>query len=287
MAWRERLFHLSDLRSGEEAHLEGELLDRGADRRTGVEHFSVAVARDDLGRRHGHEPQALADIGLDFGVDVGVRADRPAHLAYRDATTRVLAPLDVALDLQGEERELRPVSRRLGMHAVRATDDRRVHARNGPARESVAQLRGVVNHEVHRRRQRVAECRVHNVGRGQPVVHPRAFGRPDPLLDNIDEGRGVVVGHELALVHRVNKGRVDGGSTRAQGGQVRWRDDPELAERFRGEELDLEHRVKAALVAEERRDVARCVPGNHDTPAPRAMSLRRTLPLKLICPAPS
>ena len=81
----EWLFGFANLASREVAHLEGELFDRGAQRRARVEHFGVTVAGDDLRRRDGHESERAADVLFDRGIDVGVRADRARELADRDA----------------------------------------------------------------------------------------------------------------------------------------------------------------------------------------------------------
>ena len=78
---------------------------------------------------HGHESEPRADVLLDGGIDVGERAHRAGQLADRDRRPRALRALDVALDLQREQRELRAVGRRLGVHAVRAPGDRDVDGR--------------------------------------------------------------------------------------------------------------------------------------------------------------
>ncbi len=57
--------------------------------------------------------------------------------------------------------------------------------------------------------QRGAQGRVDHVGRGQPVVDPRTLGLADGVLDDVDERGHVVVGHPLALGHRLHEGRVD------------------------------------------------------------------------------
>ena len=120
-------------------------------------------------------------------------------------------------------------------------------------------------------------------------MHPRAFGHADAFLDDVDEGGGVVVGDLFTLVDRRDEAGVDHRAPRAQRSGIGARQNSEFSECVGGEEFDFEHRVKARLVAEELRDVLRGVSRYHVSPwlAARAMSLRRTLPLKVMSPAPS
>ena len=45
-----------------------------------------------------------------------------------------------------------------------------------------------------------AQGGVDHVGGGEPVVHERPVGLTDGVLDDVDEGGHVVVGHPLAFV---------------------------------------------------------------------------------------
>ena len=83
-AGAERLLDLADLGALEVADLGGERLDGGAHRRARVEQLGVAVAGDHLRGRHRREPERLAHVGLDRGIDVGVGADRARELADGD-----------------------------------------------------------------------------------------------------------------------------------------------------------------------------------------------------------
>ena len=63
------------------ADLGGHHLHRRPDRGARPQVLGVAVPGDDLGGGHRHQAQGPADVGLDGGVDVGVRPDRARQLA--------------------------------------------------------------------------------------------------------------------------------------------------------------------------------------------------------------
>jgi hypothetical protein len=98
---------------------------------------------------------------------------------------------------------------------------------------------------------------------------------------DVDEGRGVVIGDLFTFVDFRDERRVDDGSALSRRAVTFGGHDP-LGQRLGCQEFDLEHRVEAALVAEERGDVLGAYLGitsllrSHV----RAMSVRMTLPLK-------
>ena len=90
------------------------------------------------------------DVVLDRRVDVGVRADRSAELAHGDRGTRVRGTREVAIDLEGKQRELLTVGRGLGVHTVGAADNRRVDGLLRATRESIAQRGHFGDDDIHR-----------------------------------------------------------------------------------------------------------------------------------------
>src|SRR5487761_1990575 len=101
-------------------------------------------------------------------------------------------------------------------------------------------------------------------------MDPRPFGHPDGGLDVVDERRGVAIGDELAIVHGLYEGGVDHGTSSAQRGDLARGQMTERREAFGGQQLDLEHRLEAMLVAEELRHVLGGVPRDHLSPSVRA-----------------
>ena len=76
LARLERLLDLAQLAAGQVADLGGDQLDGGPHRGAGPQVLGVAVPGHHLGGRHRGEAEGRADVGLDPGVDVGVRPDR-------------------------------------------------------------------------------------------------------------------------------------------------------------------------------------------------------------------
>ena len=86
----------------------------------------MAISRDHLRGRDGYQPEPFADELFDEGIDVGERPHGARQFSDRDSRACAPGPLNVTLDLQREEGELRAVGRWLGVHAVRSTRDRNV-----------------------------------------------------------------------------------------------------------------------------------------------------------------
>jgi len=123
--------------------LERERLDGRADRRARIHHLRVAVARQHLGRGNRLQAEVLADVALNRGVDVRVRAHRARELADRDRRPGARESLAIAPDLHRPQRELGAERRRLGVYAVRATDHRCVAELVRPLRDRVLELPAV------------------------------------------------------------------------------------------------------------------------------------------------
>ena len=122
-----------------------------------------------------------------------------------------------------------------------------------------------------------AERGVDDVGGGEPVVHPRARGLPDPFLHDVDECSHVVVGDALAFFDR---GDIEA-SALTDRRRVGARDDTELGPRLAREDLDLEPGAELRFVGEERGHLRSRVARDHGrTPstAPAAMSRRKVMP---------
>ena len=124
-AGAERLLDLAHLGALEVADLDRERLDGRAERRARVEHLGVTVAAEHLRGRDRLEAELLAHVGLDRGVDVGVRAHRARELPHRDHVPGRDEPPPFATELQRPEGELGAERRGLGVDAVGAPDHRR------------------------------------------------------------------------------------------------------------------------------------------------------------------
>ena len=128
LAGAEGLLDLADLGALEVADLRGEALQAGAGERDRLQQLGVAVAGDDLcGDRLAFQAQAGQHALLELRRGCGVGADGAGDRAHRDLVEGALQPRDVARRLHREARELDAERRRLGVHAVRATDADGVH----------------------------------------------------------------------------------------------------------------------------------------------------------------
>jgi hypothetical protein len=82
-------------------------------------------------------------------------------------------------------------------------------------------------------------------------MDPRTLGHANARLDHIDEGRRVMIRDQLTYVDRLDECRVHDWASLAQGGDFGVGKNALIGESFCGQQLDLEHRVEAMLVAEE------------------------------------
>lgn len=113
----ESLLDLQDFRALEVAEFGGPAVDAAADERDRRHELGMTVALDDLsGNIRGLEAELFADVGLDLGIEVGIRSHSPANRAISDAFTRLLKALDSAAELVIHDGELKTEGDRLGMN---------------------------------------------------------------------------------------------------------------------------------------------------------------------------
>ncbi len=200
----ERLARLEDLGALQVADLRRQALEPRARERDGLQQLSVAIARDDLGRDGlGLQVEASQDPALEVRVRRRVRPDGAADGTEGDLVERAPQPVAVARRLHREAGEFDPERRRLGMHAVGAADAQRVHVRPRLRDQRVDEALGAGEHDLAGEPQLHGEGGVEDVARRQPVVDPAA-GRAGARAEDVDEGRDVVVGDGLALLHVVH-----------------------------------------------------------------------------------
>ena len=172
----------------------------------------MAISTDHLRSGHRFETECPADLGLDRGIDVRVRADCTRQLADRDHLSGMTQPRAISVDLKAPERELHPERRGLGMHTVCATRHCGVSVLVGATPKHVDESGCGIDEEVGRRGERRAQRGVDDVGRREPVVDPLAGGTSDPLLHDVDERCDVVIGECFAGCDLGNERGIDHGS---------------------------------------------------------------------------
>jgi hypothetical protein len=194
LAAPERLGQLPHLRALGSPYLQRYLLDSGSEDGERSEDLGVAVALHDLGGGGGRSyAQLLASYSFDFRVHVRVDADGAGDLAYRGDLPGVSQPLQVALHLEGPDREPVPEHRRLGVNPVRPPDHDRVAMVQGHLAEQEGQPSGVRCDQVERLSQLQGAGGVHHVGARQAEVEVSGDGAVHGLRDGRDEGYDVVV----------------------------------------------------------------------------------------------
>src|SRR5439155_9694783 len=95
-------------------------------------------------------------------------------------------PLEVAIRLEGEARELEAERRGLGVDAVGAADAERVAELDGPRGQRVAVGARPPDQKAAGGADLQGERRVEDVGGGQAVMDPAPLGT-DRLRDDVDE----------------------------------------------------------------------------------------------------
>jgi hypothetical protein len=152
--------------------------------------------------------------------------------------------LTVAIDLERPQRQLRPERGRFGMDAMGATDHHRVAVTVGELDQCRQQRRGSIDQQVGGVGHLPAQRGVADVTRRQPVVDPLAgVGTGllvDRRLDDVDEGRHVVIGDRFPVEHRLHEPVVDDRGVGAARFGVGGRHDALGDVRLGGEQLDLE-----------------------------------------------
>ena len=159
---RNALLDLAHLGALQVADLGGDELDGRPDRRAGVEVLGVAVAGDHLGGGHRLQPERVAHVALDGGVDVGVRADRARSACRRPPPRGRRAGGRGRGRPAGPQGELGAEGRRLGVHAVGAADHRACRGARGPgasATPTSAPRLATSRSAASRQRPRTGRCR--------------------------------------------------------------------------------------------------------------------------------
>jgi hypothetical protein len=126
LAAAERLLDLADLGALQVADLQREALEPGARKGDRAQQLGVAVAGDDLRRDVlALESEPGQHAPLEVGVGRRIGADRSGEGADRHLLEGRAQAAAVAIGLEREARQLDPERRRLGVHAVGATDAER------------------------------------------------------------------------------------------------------------------------------------------------------------------
>ena len=149
------------------------LADRGGDRQHAGP-LGDPVAEHHLGgHRRRPQPEGGHDLGLDGRIDVGVGADHPGQLAYRDRVTGPQQPVPAA---GHREREVgHPVTPDvgLGVNAVRPPGPQRAAVRERVVAQHRHQRAGLGQQQVGRLGELDGQGRVEQVRRGHAEVHVR------------------------------------------------------------------------------------------------------------------
>ena len=244
-----RLFGFEHFGPLEVPDLDRQPLQARADHGERGEVVGVAVAAEYLRRdRRGAEAEPFHRHPLHFRRDVGERADRARELADADVLGgSALKRSRLRVHLVEGERELEPERRRLGVDAVRAADREcgpvllRPHGQH-------------VDHPVERRadvlvrpQKPEAECRIDDVGGGQPVVHPLPL-LTQRLRDGPRESDHVVPRRRFDLVDAVDVER----RFAIERLDILFGDDAgHLAPRRTRRQFDVEPRLKLAVLTPE------------------------------------
>jgi hypothetical protein len=195
----ERLLDLAHLGAGEVADLGREPLERRGRESQRGEQLCVAVALQHLGRGGRRlEPEPFAGEALELRARRRIGPHGSGELAHAKPLDRPRDPLAVAVEREGPAGELEPERRRLGVHAVRATDHERVAVLLGACRDGAEGTVEALEHERARLLHGQGERRVEHVGRRQAVVEPATFA-PDRLGDRVHERGYIVVRRSLEL----------------------------------------------------------------------------------------
>ena len=178
----------------------------------------------------------------------------PLSAPTRRLGERALEALGVAVGLEREAGELDAERRRLGVDAVRAPDADGVDVLARALGERDDELARAGDDDLAGRAELQGERGVEHVGRRQAVVDPAPAG-PGALLQHVDEGRDVVVGDALALLHGLDGERR--GADRLRGRRRR------PVHLLAGGDLDAPPGLHARLVGPERADLGAGVAVDH------------------------
>ena len=285
LAGLEWLLDLADLGVLEIADLGRDALQGAAQDRDRGQQRGMPVALDDL-RAYGVGMQAQLgeDLGLDVGVEMAVRADRPGDLAGPDLVDGRRQAGPAAVDLERPAGELEPERRRLGVDRVGAAHHRRVGLGPGAGDEHGQQAVAVAEQSLAGGAQLERQARVDDVAARQAEVQIAALGS-DRLRHLRHEGDDVVVGRALDLGDPIDVD-LGAGSHRLQ---RRRRDQAARRLGTRDGELDAEHLLEPRFLRPDRPHLGERVAPDHRAAArgmPSApMSWRRCCPSNAIMSA--
>ncbi len=204
----------------------------------------MPVAGDDLRRnRLAAEPQRPEGELLDAGVGVGVGAHGARQLADPNAGQRRLEPGAPPAELHQPAEQLESEGRRLGVHAVRSADRRRVAVLLGPREQRGVDRVDVVEQDPSRVSELERQSRVDDVGRREPVVKPASV-LTHLLGDGLGEREHVMVG---AILDLADPGHVDAGPL-AHGRDRVGRHDAQLGPARHRRDLNVQPPGEPALV---------------------------------------
>ena len=240
----ERLFRLDDIGLLQQAHLHGNRLQRRGNDSESAHHLGVAVARDNLrGQRIGRQAQMLANILFNEGVDAGIRTHRTGDSTGRDHVARLLHALQIAREHPGPAAEFHAECHRLGGNAMGTPDAQRVFELERATLAHLTELLDVLDDDVARLRDLIAQRHIAQIRRGHTVVHPTTglflpFGDVGvDVFGHIREERNdIVIGNLFDFVDTLD-GEV-GMRTNPRGLFFRDARSPQLGLRFTGKDLD-------------------------------------------------
>ena len=224
----------------------------------------MTIAGHHLGCGRGHEPERGAHVGLDARVDVGVRAHRARELAHGHGSAGGAQAVAVTGHLQAPQRARDAERGGLGVDAVRAPDHGRVAMAPGQLDEGRQQRVGGGEQVIAGRGEQRAPRRVDHVGRGEPEVDPARLGPADGRLHHVDERSDIVVRDALALGHGGHERVVDLRRSGATGCPATDGRDADALHGLHGQQLHGEVRGEAAGVGEERSQLGRLIPLDHE-----------------------
>ncbi len=182
------LLGLTELAALKVTQLGGDRLDRGTDRGTCIEELGVTVASQHLCGWDRTEPEALRRHGL-RPRDRCWSTCRPHPRACRRRWLRVHdeAVCGLGRSAGRNSGQLRSEGRRLGLHAVRPSENRGRRVLDRAPAECLDQPTGGVDQQIGGAHERDGLCRVDDVGRGKAIVDPRTSGRSDVALNDVNE----------------------------------------------------------------------------------------------------
>ena len=196
----------------------------------------------------GSSPSASHAIRSTSGVVVAYVADRARQLADAHSRERAVEPRSIAIELEHPAEKLEPERRRLGVHAVRASDG---HGRTllfGARENRGSRTIDAIANQRAAGLDRQRERGVEHIGRRESEVEPASVG-PEVGRDGVDERGDVVIRRPLELgdARRARNARSLSDAARA-----RRRNDAHLGPGIENRELDGKPVLELRLVGPDR-----------------------------------